>query len=95
MKAVLVINEMPTRCCQCKFFRFVDKDNWDSNETYCIVATGFRNEDGMNTKAEWCPLRTLPERKEMPKNYANRDYTQGIVDGWNRCWDEVTGVIWD
>lgn len=43
----------------------------------------------------WCPLRTLPERKKMPKNYANRDYTQGLVDGWNRCWDEVTGVIWD
>ena len=46
-------------------------------------------------RQKWCPLRPLPERKEMPKNYANRDYTQGIVDGWNRCWDEVTGVIWD
>lgn len=50
---------------------------------------------GEYEKEKRCPLRPLPERKEMPKNCANFDYTQGIVDGWNRCWDEVTGVIWD
>lgn len=87
MKAILVLDEMPmTDCAECPLCV------WGIGGWACCPTRKDIEDEG---KPTWCPLRPLPERKEMPKNYANRDYTQGIVDGWNSCWDEVTGVIWD
>jgi len=85
MRAVLVIEEMPTECIECQFCRILADDK--PTETRCIL-TAKRNEDGVNTRAEWCPLRPLPQ-----KIYAvyKGDYEYGVADGWNACLDAIVG----
>ena len=65
MKAILVINEMPTECIECPFHR-IYVDGW-LNETHCTI-TAKRNKDGVNTRAEWCPLKPMPQKKEVEVN---------------------------
>lgn len=84
MKAILVIKDMPTECIKCPFHR-IYADGF-LNETHCIL-TAKRNKDGVNTKAEWCPLKPMPNKKpvsyhddifgEVEKNFTNI--------GWNDC----------
>ena len=87
MKAVLVIDEMPTECIECQFCRILADDK--PTETRCIL-TAKRNEDGVNTRAEWCPLKPLPNRKE-DLHYPCNEYLQAVNEGWNVCLDEITG----
>ena len=87
MKAILVI-DMPMMCCECKFFRFANNDDWGSSETICTI-NGKHCENGIDYKLRVCPLRPLPQRKE--EGYPNDDYTIGKADGWNACLDEITG----
>ena len=79
MKAILVI-EMPTECVECPFHR-IYADVW-LNETHCTL-TAKRNKDGVNTRAEWCPLKPLPEKyKGNLKDYEV---------GWNDSLEEIEG----
>ena len=84
MKAVFVIDEMPTECIECQFCRILADDK--PTETRCIL-TSKRNEDGVNTRAEWCPLRPLPEPKDI--GYPNEGYDVGFGDGWDACLKEI------
>lgn len=85
MRAVLVIEEMPTECIECQFCRVL-ADN-KPTETHCLL-TAKRNEDGVNTRAEWCPLRYLPQKM---KHEDEIDYEYGYIDGRNELIDEILG----
>lgn len=98
MKAVLVIEEMPTECIECPFCRVYS--DCKLTETHCIwMAT--TNEDGINTRAEWCPLRPLPEKDEEPeeemKDFVYKDcdrmasYFYGLIIGRNNVINEILG----
>lgn len=87
MKAILVI-DMPTECIECQFCRVLADDK--ITETRCIL-TAQRNEDGVNTRAEWCPLRPLPS-KLVPFGYLDAGNEDGLYEkGYNDCIDEITG----
>lgn len=91
MKAVLVIDEMPTECIMCPFCR-VYADN-KATETHCIwMAT--TNEDGINTRAEWCPLKPLPQKKGIDKVLEFGGYEniiqESLARGYNACLEEIT-----
>ena len=89
MKAVLVIDEMPTECIECQFCRILADDK--PTETRCIL-TAKRNEDGVNTRAEWCPLRPLPQKKETRNDIQYRGLAEEYrKEGWNECLDAITG----
>lgn len=79
MKAILVIDEMPTECIECPFHR-IYADGF-LNETYCSVMAK-RNKDGVNTRADWCPLKPMPMKSVWKNDYS---------DGWNACLEELTG----
>jgi len=83
MKAVLVI-DMPTECIECPFHR-IYADGW-LTETHCSI-TAKRNKDGVNTRAEWCPLKPMPE-KRVPDG-RETDQIYGCYVGWNACLEEI------
>ena len=81
MKAILVI-DMPTECVQCPFHRiYVDGF---LNETHCSLMAK-KNKDGVNTRAEWCPLRPLPQKKNTGM------YCDLYGFGWNDCLKKIAG----
>lgn len=94
MKAILVI-DMPTECIECPFHRIYADDGWQ-NETHCSLLN-MRNKDGVNTRAEWCPLKPMPQKQNNDKEKSWREYFQtrgasyqyGHIDGWNDCLEEI------
>lgn len=85
-KAVLVM-DMPECCadCPCSFF---ERDNPVLN-----LICGVAQEDAYNVgKPDWCPLRELPEKREINHNknhYISSFWTDAKSVGWNACLDEI------
>lgn len=77
-KSVLVINT-PKNCKEC------DCHLW----LVCVPADEDIDEyiDASKTKPDWCPLRPLPEPKDI--GYPNDDYDVGFADGWDACLKEI------
>ena len=89
MRAVLVIEEMPTECIECQFCRVLADDK--PKETRCIL-NAKRNEDGVNTRAEWCPLRPLPKQFTTDEILMAKDVKTAIeMRAYNDCLDEILG----
>lgn len=81
-KAVLIM-EMPLVCGCCKMYR---GNYYTGGDCTCRV-TGDKVE--LNTKAETCPLRELPE--ENHNNNECDEYLDGYDAGWNACLKEIAG----
>lgn len=92
MKAILVIDDMPTECIECPFHR-IYADGF-LNETYCSLMAK-RNKDGVNTRADWCPLMPMPKRMLGVAKIQNGNIVNvqeiSFADGWNACLDAITG----
>lgn len=76
-KAVLVM-DMPECCNDCYAM------NMSLSGRFCRAA-----EESLPVKAErpdWCPLRELPEKKEL---YLSINNQKGYCDGWNACLDKI------
>lgn len=82
-KSILVI-DTPEACCQCKFS--------GSDGDYCcikenLVSSGnqISEEEYLNKKPDWCPLRDIPEKADHPDYCDNGRYD----NGWNDCLDHI------
>ena len=76
-KAILVM-DMPDYCNDCYAM------NMSLSGRFCRAA-----EESLPVKAErpdWCPLRELPEKKEL---YLSINNQKGYCDGWNACLDKI------
>lgn len=80
-KSILVI-DTPECCCQCSFSG-ADGDYCCLKENMVSDSNLISEEEYLNKKPDWCPLRDLPEKKEENKYHNN--YERGIVDGFNAC----------
>lgn len=87
-KAVLVM-DLPESCDKCYLARFVDSEE---ERVMCSIdrMTSMAVEDAIEKKPDWCPLRKLPEKKQLSncKNFTDL----GWVNGWNACLDVIEGV---
>ena len=82
-KAVLVM-DMPSSCEKCRLHSFVGKDC----DVVCQAkGTTQSYEDAYNGKPDWCPLKTMIEKKD--RNKVVGDYLRGRCDGYNACIDEL------
>ena len=91
MKAILVLDEMPSSCCKCKFmyeFYGVKKCqllNILENCGKAIIPT-----DTLTTgRKECCPLREVPKKKDESDFDSDSDYFESV--GYNACIDEILG----
>lgn len=82
-KAVLK-SDMPKSCDMCNFADMVN------GKMYCgVPGCGELAEDYIMCRPDWCPLRELPEKREVSK-YMN-EKEKGYCEGWNACIDAMTG----
>ena len=77
-KAVLAI-DMPNTCGECPICASYAQSAFSPREYWC-AAYGNADVDP-NFKAEWCPLKPLPEKEEVSFN----DWT----DGYNACLNDI------
>ena len=79
MKAILVIDEMPTGCIGCPCYyedRGKCQNTWEEVEDDC-------------TRPSWCPLRPLPKEMEHTEN--EDDNSLSFRNGWNSYYFEIAG----
>lgn len=84
-KAVLVI-DMPENCKECHLKYDFESRYICTNPKgkYRIDVTQYvKNE----TKPDWCPLKEIPEKKEIAYCYTQTDYI--YRDGWNNCLNKI------
>ena len=80
MKAILVIDEMPSECgWECPCYR--ENNACEGMCTETLKSTPFTDE-----RPSWCPLKPLPKKK-------NTDFHPNVVyaNGWNDCLKEIKG----
>lgn len=84
-KGIIVI-DIPKYCADCPIEMYNenfygDHDNFNCPFEYKGYTEGFREE----RKAEWCPIRPVPERARHTEYCDNGRYGKG----WNDCLDEL------
>lgn len=89
-KAILVI-DMPENCLECPLeFGVAVNNKVLLNHNICN-GCGKPNADSTK-KPDWCPLRPLPEKKEVCGKYPQPDgITPSYKIGYNACIDEIGG----
>lgn len=93
-KAVLVM-DMPDVCMDCEFCMEIH----EGLEACCILVadnddSSFCREidDYCQGKPEWCPMKPLPEKKEVCGKYPQPDrIVPSYKIGWNACIDAICG----
>lgn len=79
-KAVLIM-DMPECCADCQL-----ADD-DPSGLYCMFADDYYDgSDSSEDRAGFCPLRELPEKKEL---YLSINGEKGYCEGWNAYLDEI------
>ena len=86
-KAVLLMN-VPEKCLDCNLC-VLDTDG--SISCYYNKREICSNVGENNSRPNWCPLRPLPDRKEITETYKWEDRLPSFKCGWNWCLDEITG----
>ena len=76
MKAILVIDYMPSSCVECPCI--------DVEFRMCKAYEGYE-EPSIYHKPDWCPLRPLPEKIDDEDNDLLISY------GWNACIEKIMG----
>ena len=85
-KSILVI-DTPERCCQC-IFSGSDGDYCCLKENMVSDSNMISEEEYLNKKPDWCPLKDVPEKKSVPNGFMIGEmYGEDI--GWNNCIDEI------
>ena len=80
-KSILVI-DTPTNCYECPLIYWGNIGGWNCKPTRALL-------DDANRKPEWCPLRQLPEWKDVPEYLeTNRDWEAW---GFDQCLTEILG----
>ena len=86
-KSVLVM-KTPEKCLDCNLC-VLDMDG--SISCYYNKREICSNVGENNSRPNWCPLRPLPDRKEITETYKWEDRLPSFKCGWNWCLDEITG----
>ena len=88
MKKVVLLMNVPEKCLDCNLC-VLDMDG--SISCYYNKREICSNVGENNSRHEWCPLRPLPDRKEITETYKWEDRLPSFKCGWNWCLDEITG----
>ena len=88
MKKAVLLMDVPETCLDCNLC-VLDTDG--SISCYYNKREICSNVGDNTSRPNWCPLRPLPDRKEITETYKWEDRLPSFKCGWNWCLDEITG----
>ena len=102
MKAIIVLDEMPTVCFDCPLGHVIKYKEDDDIDMVCEAQTYNPTKArtvikgdifNINKKPSWCPLKEMPQKKDTSPN-GSTSYRQTVElarrVGWNECLEEIT-----
>ena len=90
-KGMIVLDEIPERCECCLVETHYENQNGDEYGHQCpFTYAGFTLRFREEKRADWCPIRPIPEKKEVCGRYPQPDgVTASFKVGWNACIEEI------
>ncbi|MEI3419220.1 MAG: hypothetical protein V8Q86_12150 [Blautia sp.] len=89
-KSVLVMDTPERGCISCSIGQ--NDSNCRITRIYCPIAEETAFDEEAETIPDWCPLKSLPDKKEYIVPIDNVESQKDIIAvGWNACIDEITG----
>ena len=89
-KSVLVMDTPERGCISCSIGQ--NDSNCRITRIYCPIAEETAFDEEAETIPDWCPLKSLPDKKEYIVPIDNVESQKDIIAvGWNACIDETTG----
>ena len=88
MKKAVLLMDVPETCLDCNLC-VLDTDG--SISCYYNKREICSNVGENNSRPNWCPLKSLPDRKEITETYKWEDRLPSFKCGWNWCLDVITG----
>lgn len=87
MKAILVIDKMPNTCEECDYCGYAIVGEGEDEYKYrsCCLSQRYLGEIAEDSKDSLCPLKPLPEPKEIEFEWLEGEYE----NGWNDCLKEI------
>ena len=84
MSKAIFVTDMPNSCSECDFhnYHFCDL-NYESVESFLY------DENTIDDKPNWCPLKELPDEEHNDLQYD--EYSDGYDNGWNSFRREILG----
>ena len=91
MSKGIIVEDIPECCDLCGYLsQAYDLEPFEDGEGYCIIKKKSVDEISEGEKPDWCPIRSMPEKKEVCGRYPQPD---GVVPsfkmGWNACITEI------
>ena len=85
-KGIIVV-DVPETCGDCACCRYDGQ-----YDRYCGVnGKDLMNIDWNSKKPDWCPIKEMPSRKQVPGCFFLMDEVYGKEIGFNDCLDEIEG----
>lgn len=93
MKAILILNKMSKSCADCPVCAWSEVTGLynclnGTKEEKCVDE--YLLDDRLN-KPSWCPLKPLPQKRELPKLYEDNYELKAEIKGFNACLEELLG----
>lgn len=93
-KGIIVLDEIPNNCFHCRLKKRPAGMSFPE-DMVCGVAEQSvcqYNPHNINgTKPDWCPIKEMPSRKQVPGCFFMMDEVYGKEIGFNDCLDEIEG----
>lgn len=83
MKAILIL-DMPEKCTLCDLCNF-------GSATCCADGSDIEEEMSNGTKPSWCPLKPMPQPREMTNADSSNPWIDENAIGFNECLAEILG----
>lgn len=82
MKAILVLEEMPSKCNKCPMSRFVSEFSEDNNSIYCVfnryIGAKYKSTEWDADRPSWCPLKKMPTLTDEERECIDESWVKGF-----------------
>lgn len=93
-KGIIVLDEIPNNCFHCRLKKRPAGMSFPE-DMVCGVAEQsvcqYKPHNINGAKPDWCPIKEMPSRKQVPGCFFMMDEVYGKEIGFNDCLDEIEG----
>ena len=91
VKGIIVLDKIPRTC---QHIRGNKEEGCPFGGMFCqICDTDVMEHVIKGTKPDWCPIKEMPSRKQVPGCFFMMDEVYGKEIGFNDCLDEIEGKM--
>ena len=93
-KGIIVLTEIPNNCFCCRLKKRPAGMSFPEDMICGITGQSvyqYKPHNINGKKPDWCPIKEMPSRKQVPRCFFMMDEVYGKEIGFNDCLDEIEG----